>query len=116
MKTILNILLPGSVTESRALPRSKIRRSTRKGPGAARAGAEGSRQSHVARLQNQRLPKASQSLEVARAAYAAGTVDFINFIDAEWTLLGFQLNEVEARTHAWIRKRAWPSCSWQAVV
>ncbi len=44
------------------------------------------------------LPKARQSLEVARAAYLSGRLDFLNLIDAERTLLGFQLSEVEART------------------
>lgn len=44
------------------------------------------------------LPKARQSLEVARAAYLSGQLDFLNLIDAERTLLGFQLSEVEART------------------
>src|SRR6266567_8460092 len=48
-------------------------------------------------LQNQLLPKANQALQIARSRYAAGTVDFINFIDAERTLLSFQLSEVEAR-------------------
>ena len=48
-------------------------------------------------LQNQLLPKANQALQIARSGYAAGTVDFINFIDAERTLLSFQLSEVEAR-------------------
>ncbi len=48
-------------------------------------------------LHNQLLPKANQALEIARSGYAAGTVDFINFIDAERTLLSFQLSEVEAR-------------------
>jgi cobalt-zinc-cadmium efflux system outer membrane protein len=43
------------------------------------------------------LPKARQSLEVARAAYLSGRRDFLNLIDAERTLLGFQLTEVEAR-------------------
>jgi len=44
------------------------------------------------------LPKARQSLDVARAAYLSGRLDFLNLIDAERTLLGFQLTEVEART------------------
>jgi cobalt-zinc-cadmium efflux system outer membrane protein len=52
---------------------------------------------NIALLQNQLLPKAEQSFQVARSGYAAGTVDFINFIDAERTLLSFQLTEVEAR-------------------
>lgn len=49
-------------------------------------------------LQERLLPKAGQALQVARSGYTSGTVDFINLIDAERTLLGFQLNEVEART------------------
>jgi outer membrane protein TolC len=49
-------------------------------------------------LQNELLPKATQAFQVARSGYAAGTVDFINFIDAERTLLSFQLDEVEVRT------------------
>jgi len=52
---------------------------------------------NLALLQSQLLPKAEQSFQVARSGYAAGTVDFINFIDAERTLLSFQLTEVEAR-------------------
>jgi outer membrane protein TolC len=43
------------------------------------------------------LPKARQSLEVAQSGYVSGKVDFLNLIDAERTLLGFQLSEVEAR-------------------
>jgi cobalt-zinc-cadmium efflux system outer membrane protein len=48
-------------------------------------------------LQNQLLPKATQALQVARGGYSGGTVDFINFIDAERTLLNFRLSEIEAR-------------------
>jgi outer membrane protein TolC len=44
------------------------------------------------------LPKARQSLEVARAGYSAGKTDFINLLDAERVLLEFQLAEVDART------------------
>ena len=44
------------------------------------------------------LPKARQSLEVARFGYGSGKVDFINLLDAERSLLEFQLAEVEART------------------
>ena len=44
------------------------------------------------------LPKATQALAVARAGYSSGKVDFINLLDAERSLLGFQLAEVEART------------------
>jgi outer membrane protein TolC len=49
-------------------------------------------------LSERLLPKARQSLDVARAAYLSGRLDFLNLIDAERTLLGFQLTEVEART------------------
>lgn len=43
------------------------------------------------------LPKARQSLEVAQSGYVSGKVDFLNLLEAERTLLGFQLSEVEAR-------------------
>lgn len=43
------------------------------------------------------LPMARQSLDVAQSGYIGGKVDFLNVIDAERTLLGFQLSEVEAR-------------------
>lgn len=44
------------------------------------------------------LPKAQQALEVARASYLSGRVDFFNVIDASRTLLSFELKRVEART------------------
>jgi outer membrane protein TolC len=44
------------------------------------------------------LPKAQQSLQVARSAYASGKTDFINLLDAERSLLEFELAEVDART------------------
>jgi len=44
------------------------------------------------------VPKARQSLEIARASYLSGKTDFFNLIDAERTLLGFQLQEVEFQT------------------
>jgi len=47
-------------------------------------------------LREQLLPKARQSLEVARSAYLGGQSDFFNLIDTERTLLGFQLDEVDA--------------------
>jgi len=47
-------------------------------------------------LNEQLLPKARQSLEVARAGYLSGTIDFFNLIDAERTLLGFEVDRVEA--------------------
>ena len=43
------------------------------------------------------IPKARQSLAVARSGYVSGKVDFLNLIDAERTLLAFQLSEVEGR-------------------
>jgi outer membrane protein TolC len=54
-------------------------------------------------LQNSLLSKAQLSLDLARAGYASGTTDFIDLLDAERSLLEFQLAEVEART---IRERA----------
>jgi cobalt-zinc-cadmium efflux system outer membrane protein len=51
----------------------------------------------LALLQNQLMPKARQSLEIARAGYLSSQVDFFNLLDAERTLLNFQLSEVEAR-------------------
>lgn len=49
-------------------------------------------------LESLLIPKARQSLEIARAGYLAGTVDFFNLMDTERTLLNFELAEVEART------------------
>ena len=43
------------------------------------------------------LRKARQSLEVAQSGYVSGKVDFLNLLDAERTLLEFQLSEVEVR-------------------
>ncbi len=43
------------------------------------------------------LPKARLSLDVAQAGYSAGQTDFTDLIDAERTLLDFQLAEVDAR-------------------
>ncbi len=48
-------------------------------------------------LENRLVPKARQSLEIARAGYLAGTIDFFNLMDTERTLLSFELSEVEAR-------------------
>ena len=48
-------------------------------------------------LKQRLLPKARQSLEVAQSGYVSGKVDFLNLLDAERTLLQFQLSEVEAR-------------------
>lgn len=49
-------------------------------------------------LNDQLLPKARQSLEVARAGYLAGRIDFFNLIDSERTLLNFELDKVEVST------------------
>ncbi len=49
-------------------------------------------------LENRLVPKARQSLEIARARYLAGSIDFFNLMDTERTLLNFELSEVEART------------------
>lgn len=52
----------------------------------------------LALLSDQLLPKARQSLDVARSGYLAGQIDFFNLIDAERTLLGFELENVDAET------------------
>lgn len=51
---------------------------------------------NLALLNDQLLPKARLSLEVARSGYLGGQIDFFNLTDAERTLLGFQLDQVEA--------------------
>ena len=51
----------------------------------------------LALLQDNLIPKARVSLEIARAGYLSGQIDFFNLIDAQRTLLDFQLQEVEAR-------------------
>jgi outer membrane protein, heavy metal efflux system len=53
---------------------------------------------NVALLRDRLIPKARQSLELARAGYLSGTIDFFNLINAQQTLLDFELGEVEART------------------
>lgn len=52
---------------------------------------------NLALLTERLLPKARQSLDVAQSGYVSGKVDFLNLLDAERTLLEFQLSEVEAR-------------------
>ncbi len=49
-------------------------------------------------LRERLLPRARQSLEVARAAYRSARVDFLNVIDAEQTLLNFSLDAIAAQT------------------
>jgi outer membrane protein TolC len=51
---------------------------------------------NLALLNDKLLPKANQSLEVARSGYLAGQIDFFNLTDTERTLLGFELDRVEA--------------------
>jgi len=53
---------------------------------------------NLALLNDQLLPKARQSLEVARSGYLAGQIDFFNLTDSERTLLGFELDKVETAT------------------
>jgi outer membrane protein TolC len=47
-------------------------------------------------LDNQLLPKARKSLDLARATYPSGQTDFSNLTEAERTLLGLELEKVEA--------------------
>jgi outer membrane protein, heavy metal efflux system len=49
-------------------------------------------------LRERLLPKAQNSLDVARSGYTSARVTFIDLIDAERTLLEFQLREIEAKT------------------
>jgi outer membrane protein TolC len=49
-------------------------------------------------LSDQLLPKARQSLEVARSSYLAGQIDFFNLTDSERTLLTLELDRVEVST------------------
>jgi outer membrane protein TolC len=51
---------------------------------------------NLALLNDDLLPKARQSLEVARSGYLGGQIDFFNLTDTERTLLGFELDKVEA--------------------
>jgi cobalt-zinc-cadmium efflux system outer membrane protein len=52
----------------------------------------------LALLRGRVLPRARQSLEIARAAYRSGRVDFLNVIEDERSLLNFQLDEIAAQT------------------
>jgi outer membrane protein TolC len=49
-------------------------------------------------LRERVLPRARQSLEIARAAYRSSRVDFLNVIEDERSLLNFQLDEIAAQT------------------
>ena len=53
---------------------------------------------NVALLTDRLLPKARQSLELARSGYLSGQIDFLNLTDSERTLLGFELDRIEAST------------------
>jgi cobalt-zinc-cadmium efflux system outer membrane protein len=53
---------------------------------------------NLALLNDHLLPKAQQSHEVARIGYLSGQIDFFNLSDTETTLLGFQLDRVDAET------------------
>jgi outer membrane protein TolC len=53
---------------------------------------------NLALLRDNLIPKAGKSLEIARAGYMSGQTDFFNLMDAQRSLLNFQLEEVEART------------------
>jgi outer membrane protein TolC len=48
-------------------------------------------------LENTLISKARQSLEIARAGYLSNQIDFFNLMDAQRTLLNFQIDEIEAR-------------------
>jgi outer membrane protein TolC len=52
---------------------------------------------NLALVRDQLIPKAQQSLELARAGYLSGTIDFFNLIDSERMLLEFRTSEVESR-------------------
>lgn len=47
-------------------------------------------------LNSQLLPLARRSLEAARTGYLSGQIDFFNLTDSERTLIGFELERVEA--------------------
>ena len=53
---------------------------------------------NLALLQDELLPRASQTLAIARAGYRAGMVDFSNVTDAERALLDLKLETVQTRT------------------
>ncbi len=53
---------------------------------------------NLALLQNQLIPEAHRSLDIARAGYVAGQISFFNLIDAERTWLNFRLRNVDEKT------------------
>lgn len=48
-------------------------------------------------LSDKLIPKATRSVEIARSGYIGGRSSFIDFLDAERTLLEFELSRIEAR-------------------
>jgi len=53
---------------------------------------------NLALIEGELIPKTRQSLEILRAGYCAGTMNFSSLTDAERTLLDLQLEAAEART------------------
>jgi len=53
---------------------------------------------NLALIEDKLIPQARQSLEIVRAGYRAGTMDFSSLTDAERALLDLQLDAAEART------------------
>ena len=53
---------------------------------------------NLALIEDELVPKARQSLEIVRAGYRAGTMDFSSLTDAERMLLDLKLDAAEART------------------
>ncbi len=53
---------------------------------------------NLALIEDELIPKARQSVEIVRAGYSAGTMDFSSLTDAERTLLDLQLEAAETRT------------------
>ena len=53
---------------------------------------------NLALLEQELIPKARQSLAIARAAYLSGRVDFAGLLDARRACLGFQLEAVQEQT------------------
>ncbi|HEX4350774.1 MAG TPA: TolC family protein, partial [Verrucomicrobiae bacterium] len=53
---------------------------------------------NLALLENQLIPKSRQSLEIARASYLSGQINFFNLMDTERAWLNFQLQDVREHT------------------
>jgi cobalt-zinc-cadmium efflux system outer membrane protein len=52
----------------------------------------------LASIREQLLPRAQRSLEISRAAYLSGQLEFMNVIEAERMLLDLQLDEIAMKT------------------